>query len=102
MGLIRAADSLRGARYHDHDNQWALFGQIVRPGGDFGISNMTFELRKHYILVAGDSNARDLDLEVNSSNGKLTDVDADPTPVQVKNVESNGATLMIASVLDGN
>jgi hypothetical protein len=100
-----------GVRLHDHSNQWCMFGWVLRPGEEQGITNITLEPGKHYVIGAGDGNAQDVDLRV-VANGQdvAADQDADATPfvtlnnsgtrdLWVKNVRSNGPAIVTVTVL---
>jgi hypothetical protein len=115
--LVQAAyldRSRGGARYHDADNQWAIFGQVLRQGESMRISNLTMDGRNHTIVAAGDETAQDIDLFVRRS-GRLigADEDKDPIPmvtqwttagggyeIEVKNVRSGGPSLVVATIIE--
>lgn len=114
--MASSADTLMSARYHEQSNQWALYGQVLRPGEKFTVSNLAFEPGAvHYLLVTGDRHARDLDLAVQRDDRLIgRDEESDATPVvainssggghsfTVTNQDSAGPTLVIVSVLDGS
>jgi hypothetical protein len=117
MSLVQAAAIERtrgGARYHESDNQWAIFGQVVRPGQSMRIVNLTMDERVHSIAAAGDGSSQDLDLFFRRDGRLLVaDQDADSIPVvnyrtpggggyefEVKNLTASGPTMVVATILD--
>ena len=104
-----------GASFHDESNQWALFGAILDEGESTSISNMNLETRQHAIIAAGDNSCEDADLYLYNTNDieLEKDTESDPTPVIsrrtsddarykliIKNYDSNGRSLIIATILD--
>jgi hypothetical protein len=100
--------------FHDADNQWAIYGSILRQGEDTTITNITLGGGQRCLLAAGDENSSDIDLFVLDSDGDVIgqDTDADATPIvkhkaragasyglRVKNVKAGGATLVLAAIL---
>jgi S1-C subfamily serine protease len=102
-----------GARFHQEDNQWSLFGSILRQGESITISGLTMEEGNHAVLATGDESARDLDLYLIDEDDDVVgkDEDDDATPVvagrtggryamRLANQRSRGAALTIAMILD--
>lgn len=109
----RASELRNGARFHDYNNQWAMYGWVIRPGEERGITRITFPRGRFHVLAAGDVHSRDLDLAVKRGATTVdSDTDDDATPVTtfsadgsdysftVTNVASDGPTLVIASVIE--
>jgi hypothetical protein len=111
----RAAQLGNGARFHDYNNQWAMYGWVIRQGEERGITRITFPKGRFHVLAAGDVHSRDLDLVVKQGGTVLdSDTDDDATPVTtfnaggsdysftVKDVASDGPSLVIASVIESD
>lgn len=101
--------------FNNAPNQWAVYGSIVRPGADMVIEKLTPGGGGRVWLVGADENARDLDLYLTDDDKRElksdTDPDARPQVVyrtqantqygfKVKNVKSDGLTLVLVAVLD--
>lgn len=101
--------------FHDEPNQWTLYGTILNPKRDITVTNLTVETRKHMIFATGDDNAEDIDIFLLDDKGQILASDEEPNSVpaieyrtgghpsyglRIKNVRSDGATLVIATILD--
>lgn len=95
--IIAAGESIarqgRKAGFLVRENRWALIGAIMSEGESQTLTNITTSGGLHAFIAVGDSNARDIDLEVTrSSGGKLgEDTDMDANPVVLDNLEAGRA-----------
>lgn len=98
-------------------NQWAVYGSIVRSGGDLTIDNITPGGGRRVWVGAGDTTAQDIDLYLMNDGGKVLvkDEDDDAVPLidyrttpgdryslRIKNVRSNGPCLILTATLNLN
>ena len=114
MAAGRLASQRATVRFHEEQNQWALFGAVLRPGDTTTISGIHLEGRQHVFVAAGDAHAKVLNMSLLDQNGNLLKRDDKPdtvavfvatTPdgtykVAISNVESSGPTLISAVILD--
>ncbi|MBI5480034.1 MAG: hypothetical protein HY906_14300 [Deltaproteobacteria bacterium] len=114
MAAGRLASQRAAVRFHEEPNQWALFGAVLRPGDTTTISGLHLEGRQHVFVLAGDANAKVLDLSLLDARGSLVKKDDKPDQVAVvvartvdgsyqvaiTNVESTGPALVTAVILD--
>jgi hypothetical protein len=114
MAAGRLAAQRAAVRFHEEQNQWALFGAVLRPGDTTTISGLHYEARQHVFVAAGDAGARILDLALLDAAGREIKKDDKPANVAIvvtktagatyqlaiSNVESTGPALITAIVLD--
>ncbi len=114
MAAGRLAAQRAGVRFHEEQNQWALFGAVLRPGDTTTISGLHLEARQHVFVTAGDAGAKVLDLALLDARGNVVKKDDKPDNVAVlvarttgasyqlavSNVESAGPSLVTAIILD--
>lgn len=96
------------------NNQWAVFGSIIRAGEDLTVNNITPGGGRRAWVTGGDTTVEDVDLYLTDANGKLLakDEDDDARPlldyrtrpgerysVRIKNVRSRGASLILVATL---
>jgi len=101
-------------RYHDHANQWAIYGSILKKGEESSITKMSMGAGLRVLAAVGDENASDIDLFFLDEDGDVIarDEKPDATPIvslrtratqsyglRVKNMEARGATLVLTAVL---
>jgi hypothetical protein len=110
----RLASQRATVRFHEEQNQWTLFGAVLRPGDTTTISGLHLEARQHVFVAAGDSNAKILDLALLDASGRQVKKDDKPDSVAVvvartadatyqlalSNVESTGPALVTVIILD--
>jgi hypothetical protein len=114
MAAGRLASQRAAVRFHEEQNQWALFGAVLKQGDTTTISGLNLEGRQHVFVTAGDANARILDMALLDARGSVVKKDDKPDRVAVvvartanasyqltiTNVESTGAALVTAVILD--
>jgi hypothetical protein len=114
MAAGRLASQRAAVRFHEEQNQWALFGAVLRQGDTTTISGIHLEGRQHVIVAAGDANATALDLALLDARGNVVKKDDKPDSVAVlvartadasyqlaiTNLESTGPSIITAVILD--
>jgi hypothetical protein len=97
------------------NNQWAVFGSIVKADGDLTVEKLTPGRGDHVLIGGGDKTTQDIDLFLLDAKGAAIkeDTDADAVPrivfrsegqntnygFRVKNVKSKGASLILVGIL---
>ncbi|MEM8781473.1 MAG: hypothetical protein AAGE65_01335 [Planctomycetota bacterium] len=69
--------------FHNSPNEWAMFGQVFRPGGKSTINNLFPEPGDGFVVAVGDDNANDLDLTLLTRDGSVVRRDHQSTLVPV-------------------
>lgn len=107
----------RTVRFHDSDNQWAIYGTVLRQGEGTDITNIRPANDDLVFVSAGDTVARDIDLFLLDDGGRTIgqDIDADANPLIVHRANGftsyglrtkvitssgGGATLVLTAVLE--
>lgn len=108
-----ATDRQLGARYHDAEDQWCLFGAVLAQGEDLALP-LALESGRHAALAAAEDPAEDIDLALQAQDGAVvaadqaTDAnpfvsartDGRPLRLQVHNHRSAAAVLVLTTLLD--
>jgi hypothetical protein len=114
MAAGKLASQRAAVRFHEEQNQWALFGAVLRPGDTTTISGLHLEARQHVFVAAGDAGAKVLELALLDAGGNVVKKDEKPDNVAVlvhktagasyqlaiSNVDSAGPALVSAIILD--
>jgi hypothetical protein len=93
--LVTATDRLVGlcnrvsggdpgaVRFHDNDNQWAIYGGVFDRGQAMTITNLSMGEGRRILLAAGDDNTKDIDLFLldQAANVLSQDNEENATPV---------------------
>ena len=98
--------------FQSGNNQWAIYGGILRKGETQEISKIALGTGRFLILSRGDLSAKDIDIFVTAGDKTVKDdePDAEPTvdvntqevssaSVKVRNSDSDGPTLILTTVL---
>ncbi len=104
-----------GVKIHDYDNQWGLFGALLRPGTKVSVNSLDLGDADHYFVAAGPSRLQDADLQlIDQESGEVLQEDRadDPSPaigfstqtgklckLSIANVKSNGPSVIITLLL---
>ena len=103
-----------GVVFHDAENQWAIFGSVLRPNEATTITRLALGQGRRVIVAAGDNNAADIDLFVldQAGNTVVKDDESDATPIadiqvhgvnsaglRLHNVQSRGPALVLSAFL---
>jgi hypothetical protein len=96
------------------NNQWAVFGSILKQGGETTIEKLLPGAGTRVLVSGGDDTVSDIDLFLLDAKGKVLeeDVDDDAVPrvvyttarntnygFRVKNVKSKGSSLILTAIL---
>ncbi|MBI4700513.1 MAG: hypothetical protein HY744_04995 [Deltaproteobacteria bacterium] len=99
---------------HEEDYQWALLGAVLGPGEEATIAGLHLEPRRHVVVAAAGPDSQDIDLLLRDRAGELLANGQLPGPIAalqrrtegtghkltIRNVVSNGPSLVTAVVLD--
>ena len=101
-------------KFHDLDNQWALFGAVI-PSGDYEtITNMDLGYEDHIFISAGDDGLNDADLFLMDETDTVLEKDVEPDAIpavrfstkgttryklKIKNEDSDGKAVIITCIL---
>jgi len=112
--MWRTTENLLNIKFHDKQNQWCLFGNILSPNDNQTVTNLDMGTLSHVLISAADNNARDIDLCITNNQGQALECDQadDPRPVvqyntnnsyyygvKTKNISSNGRSFIITSIM---
>jgi hypothetical protein len=78
--LVKAerVDRAVNVAWHAGQNQWAIFGGVLRAGQSTTISNLNPGRADVVIVAVGDGVSKDIDLTVSDSGGSVLQQDLDP------------------------
>lgn len=116
-GIVMAANNVNmkvkeRVNFQAGSNQWAMYGGIFREGDEISITNVALGTGRRVIVSAGDTTVKDIDLFVSVEGEEAKDVldDAEPivdvtatnvssATIRIQNVKSNGASLILTTIL---
>jgi hypothetical protein len=87
LGSCTDVSSKAPAKFHDRDNQWSLYGAVLKPGEAQTINNISFGKMAYAMLAACDDES---DLAWLNSSGKVMkeDTEQDAKPGVIQSVEA--------------
>lgn len=78
------ANEKTGIKFHDYENQWCLYGNLLEEGNSNTISSIRLGDEDHIIIATGDDSASDIDLFLLKNDEEIeTDTETDSTPVLI-------------------
>lgn len=101
-------------KFFDNDNQWCMYGSVLKKGSSNAIENLQFGSEDLVFLAWGDENTTDIDLKISDKNGTVLCQDTESRDIafcgfstsmystyqlEYKNYASTGNAVVIAVVM---